>query len=109
MRFKYFVQLLIVAALAPLAAGRAEAQGKVTVLYDAFGPPSSLKLDWGFSALVEYNGKRILFDTGNNAKVFQHNVSELKVDLGRLDAVVLSHRHSDHTGGLSHVLNANPP
>lgn len=102
------VRLLIMATLAAVPLGGANAQGKVTVLYDAFGPPSSLKLDWGFSALVEYNGKRILFDTGNNAKNFQHNVSELKVDLAKLDAVVLSHRHSDHTGGLSHVLKVNP-
>ena len=43
---------------------------RVTVLYDAFGPPSALVKDWGFAALVEYGGKRILFDTGNNAKIF---------------------------------------
>lgn len=108
MWFRDAARVLIVAASIALAGGSACAEGKVTILYDAFGPASSLKLDWGFAALVEYNGKRILFDTGNNAKVFQHNVSELKVDLAKLDAVVLSHRHSDHTGGLSHVLKLNP-
>ena len=49
-------------------------------------------MDWGFAALIEYAGKRILFDTGNNAKTFEHNVNELGVDLKRLDAVVISHR-----------------
>jgi len=88
---------------------QAEAQhSKVTVIYDAFGPESSLKLDWGFSALLEYKGKRILFDTGNNAKAFEHNVRELRLDLANLDAVILSHRHSDHTGGLSYLLRVNP-
>jgi hypothetical protein len=39
---------------------------RVTILYDAFGPQSALKKDWGFAALVEYGGKRIVFDAGNN-------------------------------------------
>src|SRR5207247_1603189 len=73
-----------------------------------FGPQSQLKLDWGFSALIEYQGKRILFDTGNNADTFAANVKSLKVDLARLDAVVISHRHSDHTSGLSWLLKKNP-
>jgi hypothetical protein len=67
-----------------------------------------LSLDWGFAALLEYQGKRILFDTGNNAKIFEHNVQELKVDRKKLDAVVISHRHSDHTGGHMHLLKVNP-
>jgi 7,8-dihydropterin-6-yl-methyl-4-(beta-D-ribofuranosyl)aminobenzene 5'-phosphate synthase len=86
----------------------AQSAAQITILYDAFGPESALKLDWGFAALLEYQGKRILFDTGNNAKVFEHNVQELKVDLKNLDAVVISHRHSDHTGGLTHLLKVNP-
>ena len=81
---------------------------RITILYDAFGPPSRLKMDWGFAALIEYAGKRILFDTGNNAKTFEHNVNELGVDLKRLDAVVISHRHGDHTSGLNHLLQVNP-
>ena len=94
------------AAHVPLAA--AEAPGRVTVLYDAFGRPSDLQKDWGFAALVEYGGKRILFDTGNNARIFEHNVRALKVDLTKLDAVVISHRHGDHTSGLSYLVQVNP-
>ncbi len=86
----------------------AEAPSRVTVLYDAFGRPSALKKDWGFAALVEYGGKRILFDTGNDARIFEHNVRALKVDLTRLDAVVISHRHGDHTSGLVYLLHVNP-
>lgn len=91
-----------------LPAAAADAPGRVTVLYDAFGPPSELQKDWGFAALVEYGGKRILFDTGNSAKIFQHNVRALRIDLTRLDAVVISHRHGDHTSGLGYVLQVNP-
>jgi 7,8-dihydropterin-6-yl-methyl-4-(beta-D-ribofuranosyl)aminobenzene 5'-phosphate synthase len=80
---------------------------RITIIYDAFGPSSALQKDWGFAALVEYEGKRILFDTGNNAKIFEHNVKELRIDLSRLDAVVVSHRHGDHTSGLTYLLTLN--
>src|SRR5580700_2032860 len=84
------------------------AQDKVTILYDAFGESAELTKDWGFSALVEHNGKRILFDTGNNAAIFEHNVKALGVNLTQLDFVVISHRHADHTTGLRYVLSVNP-
>lgn len=86
----------------------AQDQNRVTILYDAFGKPSSLQKDWGFAALIEYGGKRILFDTGNNADTFAHNVKALKIDLKRLDFVVISHRHGDHTSGLNYLLTVNP-
>jgi 7,8-dihydropterin-6-yl-methyl-4-(beta-D-ribofuranosyl)aminobenzene 5'-phosphate synthase len=84
------------------------AQDKVTILYDAFGESKELTKDWGFSALVEHNGKRILFDTGNDAAIFEHNVKSLGLDLTKLDFVVISHRHADHTTGLRYVLKVNP-
>src|SRR5262245_46264033 len=82
--------------------------GQITVLYDAFGKTSTMKKDWGFSALIEYGGKRILFDTGNNADIFAHNVEAKGVDLRQLDFAVVSHRHGDHTSGLNHLLKVNP-
>jgi 7,8-dihydropterin-6-yl-methyl-4-(beta-D-ribofuranosyl)aminobenzene 5'-phosphate synthase len=94
--------------LAPaLEAGAADAH-RLTILYDAFGPRSALEKDWGFAALVEYGGRRVLFDTGNDAGVFERNVERLGVDLAKLDAVVISHRHGDHTTGLAHLLSVNP-
>jgi len=90
------------------AATPCRAQDKVTILYDAFGESAGLTKDWGFSALVEHNGKRILFDTGNNAAIFEHNVKALGVNLTQLDFVVISHRHTDHTTGLRYVLSVNP-
>ena len=82
--------------------------GKVTIIYDAFGKPSDLDRGWGYSALVEYGGKRILFDTGGQYEAFKANINKLKIDLTKLDFVVLSHRHGDHTSGLAYVLEKNP-
>jgi len=99
---------ILVFALMCVAAVPCRAQDKVTILYDAFGESKELTKDWGFSALVEHNGKRILVDTGNNAAIFEHNVKALGVDLTKLDFVVISHRHTDHTTGLRYVLSVNP-
>ena len=87
--------------------GHAVAKDRVAILYDAFSDNKSITKDWGFSAFVEHNGKRILFDTGNNAATFEHNVKALGVDLSKLDFVVISHRHSDHTTGLKYLLSIN--
>jgi 7,8-dihydropterin-6-yl-methyl-4-(beta-D-ribofuranosyl)aminobenzene 5'-phosphate synthase len=86
----------------------AASPARITVLYDAFGKDPAMTKDWGYAALVEINGKRILFDTGDDAAVLAKNVKAKGVDLTKLDFVVLSHRHSDHVSGLSYVLSVNP-
>jgi metal-dependent hydrolase (beta-lactamase superfamily II) len=97
------------AALVAASSARTEAsKAEITVLYDAFGKTSTMKKDWGFSALIEYGDKRILFDTGNNAEIFAHNVATKGIDLTKLDFAIVSHRHGDHTSGLSHLLKVNP-
>jgi 7,8-dihydropterin-6-yl-methyl-4-(beta-D-ribofuranosyl)aminobenzene 5'-phosphate synthase len=81
---------------------------QITVLYDAFGKTSTMQKDWGFAALVEYGGKRILFDTGNNPDILAQNAKAKGIDLTKLDFVVMSHRHGDHMGGLTYLLKVNP-
>ena len=95
------------AADAPPATSEAH-KTEITILYDAFGKSPTMKKDWGFSALIEYGGKRILFDTGNNSDIFAQNVKAKGVDLTKLDFVIVSHRHGDHMGGLNHLLSVNP-
>jgi 7,8-dihydropterin-6-yl-methyl-4-(beta-D-ribofuranosyl)aminobenzene 5'-phosphate synthase len=100
--------LACAACLAAVTETVVAAESKITILYDAFGNDAAMKKDWGFSALVEVAGKRILFDTGNDRDIFAANVKAKGIDLTNLDFVVLSHRHSDHMAGLSHVLSVNP-
>src|SRR5258708_34452405 len=111
---KHSVSLLLAAALAsvtaigPATSVAVAAENQITILYDAFGKDATMSKDWGFSALVEVAGKRILFDTGDDRDIFAANVKAKGVDLTNLDFVVLSHRHSDHMAGLSHVVSVSP-
>jgi 7,8-dihydropterin-6-yl-methyl-4-(beta-D-ribofuranosyl)aminobenzene 5'-phosphate synthase len=56
--------------------------------------------EWGFAALVEADGQRILFDTGAGPDTVLNNAREMKIDLSSISEVVLSHSDDDHTGGL---------
>ena len=81
----------------PLSATGADtSKAQITVLYDAFGKASAMQKDWGYAAFIEYGGKRILFDTGNNGDVLAQNAKARDIDLSKLDFVVMSHRHGDH-------------
>jgi 7,8-dihydropterin-6-yl-methyl-4-(beta-D-ribofuranosyl)aminobenzene 5'-phosphate synthase len=59
--------------------------------------------EWGLSILIEKDGRGILLDAGETISV-PHNSQALGIDLTKIDTIVLSHGHFDHTGGLSHVL-----
>jgi 7,8-dihydropterin-6-yl-methyl-4-(beta-D-ribofuranosyl)aminobenzene 5'-phosphate synthase len=61
----------------------------------------------GFSCWIDTGAHRVLFDTGQG-RVFQNNAAQLEIDLGRADAIVLSHGHYDHTGGLEQALSLAP-
>ena len=102
------VSLLLLSCTASNPSAPAVQTNKITVVYDAFGKPSAMQKDWGYAALIEVNGKRILFDTGDNAEIFAQNVKAKGIDLTKLDFVVMSHRHGDHMGGLSYLLSVNP-
>lgn len=104
------LQIALLALTFAVSPGPADlaAPTRITVLVDAFGERPDLRKDWGFAALVEHGGRRILFDTGNDSELFRHNVEALGVDLVNLDFVVISHRHGDHTDGLRYLLALNP-
>jgi 7,8-dihydropterin-6-yl-methyl-4-(beta-D-ribofuranosyl)aminobenzene 5'-phosphate synthase len=102
-----FIACAATISAAPMASAAA-GDAQITVLYDAFGKESVMQKDWGYAALVESGGKRILFDTGNNPDILAQNAKAKGVDLTKLDFVVMSHRHGDHMGGLTYLLKVNP-
>jgi len=63
---------------------------------------------WGYSAVVSYNGRTILFDGGTSARVLEYNARTYGVDLRDVDFAVLSHAHGDHTAGIDYLLDVNP-
>lgn len=73
---------------------------KITVLTENTVSRRGLLAEHGLSVLVETGEKRILFDTGQSG-VYVHNAERLGISLEGLDAIVLSHGHYDHTGGLA--------
>lgn len=75
----------------------------ITVLIDN-SSSGHFRSEHGLSLWIHYQNKRILFDTGQSNAVLQ-NAKALKIDLANTDAIVLSHGHYDHTGGLSGVLS----
>jgi 7,8-dihydropterin-6-yl-methyl-4-(beta-D-ribofuranosyl)aminobenzene 5'-phosphate synthase len=81
---------------------------KFTILYDNYLNKEGTKTDWGFSCLIEGTEKTILFDTGTQPEILLHNVRAMNIDLKKVDQIVITHDHGDHTGGLSDVLKINP-
>jgi len=79
---------------------------KITTLTENTVAAPELLAEWGFSAVVEMDGLTVLMDTGGNGGTAVHNAARLGIDLRKVDRIVLSHGHEDHTGGLRDVLRA---
>ena len=97
--------LLAFAALLLLPISDAAAQPakavKVTVLSTMLvGSNTAGVGEWGFAAVLEVDGRRLLVDTGARAETVLRNAEELKVDLSTITDLVITHNHGDHTGGL---------
>lgn len=82
---------------------------RVVVLCDRQRVDQRLRPGWGFSCLVEVDGRRWLFDTAESFPLLRANAEAMGIDLGSLEAVFLSHFHGDQVGGLWGLLKHLPP
>ena len=76
-----------------------------TVVYDNNVYDAALRTAWGFACWVETPEGRVLFDTGGDSPTLLGNLARMGLDSQVIDAVVLSHAHGDHTGGLAGLLD----
>ncbi len=79
----------------------------ITIVYDNTSTGPELSADWGFACVIETGGPTILFDTGASGPILLGNLRALGIPPADIDAVVISHAHSDHTGGLKDFLREN--
>jgi 7,8-dihydropterin-6-yl-methyl-4-(beta-D-ribofuranosyl)aminobenzene 5'-phosphate synthase len=108
----FAVVLMVISALTPrgvlaqaptaqAAAAQAEIHTlKVTVLSTMLVGELNGLGEWGFSALVEADGRRVLVDTGFHPGTVLQNARDLHIDLSDVREVILTHNHGDHVGGL---------
>jgi len=77
---------------------------RITTLVENTASGVGLLAEHGLSFWIEYDDKRILFDTGQSNILIQ-NAKALGINLADADTIILSHGHYDHTGGLAAVLD----
>jgi len=80
---------------------------KITIIYDNTVFRKDLQSDWGFSALIETDERKILFDTGGSGSILLSNMEKLGIVPKEINDVFISHSDFDHIGGLSAFLDQN--
>ncbi|OGI44033.1 MAG: hypothetical protein A2150_02350 [Candidatus Muproteobacteria bacterium RBG_16_64_11] len=83
-------------------------QLRITVVYNNVPHAPGLATAWGFAAVIENGTDVVLFDTGGDGPTLLANLARLKIEPKRVTAIVLSHVHGDHTGGLDDFLAQQP-
>lgn len=95
---------LLIFSVLILITAKASDNITITIVYDNYIFEEGTTSDWGFSCFIEGAEKTILFDAGYNGHILLQNCDRLGIDLEDLDAIVISHYHADHYGGLDSVL-----
>jgi len=94
------MRILLAGPILWAAAWAEAAPVEIRIVYDNTAAERSLRADWGFAAVVDAPGSRILFDAGADGSILLRNLSEMEVDPASITHAVISHRHPDHRNGL---------
>ncbi len=88
-----------------LAEAMTPLEHRIKVLYDNSAQGTDYKYGWGFSCLID---NTILFDTGEDFEKLDFNIKAMGIDLNKIETLIISHDHWDHTGGYKEILPLLP-
>lgn len=81
---------------------------EIRILFDNSAASKDYLRSWGFSALIDFRGKRILFDSGGDPILLLEHMEKMKIDARSIDEAFISHHHDDHRRGIYWVFEKNP-
>ena len=81
---------------------------EIKVIFDNTSGRADLPRSWGFSALIDFRGRRVLFDAGSDPVLLLENMERMQIDPSSIEHAVISHQHGDHLRGVYWVFEENP-
>jgi 7,8-dihydropterin-6-yl-methyl-4-(beta-D-ribofuranosyl)aminobenzene 5'-phosphate synthase len=81
---------------------------EIRVVFDNTSARDDLRRSWGFSAVVDFGGHRVLFDAGSDPILLLEHLEKMQIDPGTIEHAVISHQHGDHLRGVYWVFEKNP-
>lgn len=87
---------------------KAKPELEIRILFDNTSARADLSRSWGFSALVDFRGRRVLFDSGCDPILLLEHMEKMQIDPKSIEQAVISHHHDDHRRGIHWVYEKNP-
>jgi 7,8-dihydropterin-6-yl-methyl-4-(beta-D-ribofuranosyl)aminobenzene 5'-phosphate synthase len=111
--FRISVILIVLLSLLSVESQAAEQAQKsseleIRVVFDNTSARADLNRSWGFSAVVDFRGHRILFDAGSDPILLLEHLEKMQIDPESIEQAVISHEHGDHLRGVYWVFEKNP-
>jgi 7,8-dihydropterin-6-yl-methyl-4-(beta-D-ribofuranosyl)aminobenzene 5'-phosphate synthase len=96
-----------VRAAKPKAVGQ-KPELEIRIAFDNTSAREDLRRSWGFSAVVDFRGRRVLFDAGSDPILLLEHLELMQIDPKSIEHAVISHQHGDHLRGVYWVFEENP-
>ncbi len=104
----FYAIAVVMLCLSAQYALAAKPELEILVLFDNTSAREDLRRSWGFSALVDFRGRRVLFDAGSDPILLLEHLEKMRIDPKSIEHVVISHQHGDHLRGVYWVFERNP-
>ena len=104
----FYVVAALLLSLSAQFAHAAKPELEILVLFDNTSAREDLRRSWGFSALIDFRGHRVLFDAGSDPILLLEHLEKMQIDPKSIEHAVISHQHGDHLRGVYWVFEKNP-